>query len=304
MIIRFGGIGCGAGRKESSEKRVGRQVLAWRWLPLIGAGSGGLLVTAALAGAAAAQTPVTSNGPPQEVIPQVGEVGMPNFTTPGGTTNPSDGSGGSGAGSGTDTGGGDGSGSNASGSDALNTMLNQPWGITAINNAEALGVNPTAVAATCVVESGCQDVGSSGSSSATGAFQMMPATFNSMINAALAQNPSLASSIVPGTAGMSDPATESIAASEYLLQGAQALQNAGISDPTVLQVRGYYNFGPSNGIDLANANPNETVQEAMPYVSSATLQLNGITPGETVAQWQAAVSAKIGNAASQSVLSS
>jgi hypothetical protein len=41
---------------------------------------------------------------------------------------------------------------------------------------------------------------------------MMSATYNSMISAALAQNPGLASSIVPGAAGMVDPATESIAA--------------------------------------------------------------------------------------------
>jgi len=48
---------------------------------------------------------------------------------------------------------------------------------------------------------------------------MMPATFTAMINAAVAQNSNLASQIVPGLAGMTDPATESIAASEYLLQG-------------------------------------------------------------------------------------
>jgi len=303
MIIRFGGIGCGAGRKENSEKRAGRQGLASRWLPLIGAGSGGLLA-AALAGSAAAQAPVTSNGPPQEVIPQVGEVGMPNFTMPGGTTNPSGGSGGSGDGSGSDTGGSDGSGSNAGGSDALNTMLNQPWGITAINNAEALGVNPTAVAATCVMESGCQDVGSSGSSSATGAFQMMPSTYNGMISAALAQNPDLASSIVLGAAGMSDPATESIAASEYLLQGAQSLESAGISDPTVLQVRGYYNFGAGYGAQLAAAPDDEPMSNVLSGMSQSALAANGIAADETVGQWRSAISAKLGNAASQPVLAS
>ena len=300
MIIRFGGVGCAAGRKESSEKRAGRQALASRWLPLIEAGSGGLLVAAALAGAAAAQTPVTSNGPPQEVIPQVGEVGMPNFTMPSGTTNPSHGSGGSGDGSGTDTGGGDGSGSNASGSDALNTMLNQPWGIQAINESEALGINPSAVAATCVVESGCQNVGSSGASSATGAFQMMPSTFNAMYAAALQDDPSLASTT---TGSIDDPASQAAAAAEYLKQGAQQIQNAGVSDPSVIDVRGYYNFGPS-GAALATAGDGETMAQVMPNVSQSVFAQNGVTPGETVGQYKASVAAKIGNAASQSVLNS
>jgi len=42
--------------------------------------------------------------------------------------------------------------------------------------------------------------------------------------------------------------------------------------------------------------------EVMPNVSQATFTKNGVTPGETVGQWQASVAAKIGNAAGQSVL--
>jgi len=101
---------------------------------------------------------------------------------------------------------------------------------------------------------------------------------------------------------MNDPTTEAIAASGYLMQAAQSLQSAGISDPSVLQARGYYNFGPSNGIALASADPNQTMAAAMPNVSAATLAANGISAGETVAQWQASVATKIGNAANQSVL--
>ena len=41
----------------------------------------------------------------------------------------------------------------------------------------------------------------------------------------------------------------------------------------------------------------------MPNVSQATFSNNGVTPGETVGQWKAAVAAKIGNAANQPVLS-
>jgi hypothetical protein len=99
-----------------------------------------------------------------------------------------------------------------------------------------------------------------------------------------------------------DPATESIAASEYLLQGAQYLQSQGISNPSVLDVRGYYNFGPQGGAQIASASPDQTMASVLTGYSASTLAANGITPGETVAQWQASVSSKIGNAASQSVL--
>ena len=122
-----------------------------------------------------------------------------------------------------------------------------------------------------------------------------------MINAALAQNPSLAGTIVPGLAGQMDPATESIAASEYLAQGAAYLQNHGDANPTVLDVRGYYNFGPAGGAAIATASPDATMASVLSNYSADTLAKNGITSGETVSQWQASVAAKIGSAASQSV---
>ena len=188
----------------------------------------------------------------------------------------------------------------SSGSTALDTMLAQPWGQAAASNAQALGVNPSALAATCVVESGCQAI--RGSGSAQGAFQMMPATYTLSLNTALANNPQLASSVVSGTAGMTDPGTESIAASQYLLQGAQSLQASGIANPTVLDVRGYYNFGPTGGAAIANADSSATISSVLSMYTPAQLAQNGITPGETVGQWRASVSTKIGNAAGQQVL--
>jgi len=269
---------------------------------------GGIVAATACAVAALAAVPafgqvaVTLNGPPVQVRPYVPEPGLPDVTIPLGTLNPfpSDPSGGGSPGDPNGGGSPGGGGPNVASSDSLSTMLSQPWGAAAVANAQALGVNPSALAATCVLESGCQNIGGGGS--AQGAFQMMPATFTAMINAAVAQNPNLASQIVPGLAGLTDPATESIAASEYLLQGAQALQAAGVSNPTVLQTRGYYNFGPTSGTALALADPNLTMSAAMPNVSAATLAKNRVTPGETVAQWQAAVAAKIGTAAGQSVI--
>jgi hypothetical protein len=248
-----------------------------------------------------AQIPATLNGPPVQVQPYVAEPGVPLITINPGTVNPFTGVDGDGSGTGSSGDGtGDSGGGTAASSTALDTLLAQSWGAAAIANAEQLGINPSALAATCVVESGCQNV--AGSGTIAGAFQMSAATYTAMINQALANDPSLASEITPGLAGQMDPATESIAAAEYLMQGAEALQNAGIASPTVLDVRGYYNFGPANGEALGMANNNETMSQVLSGLSAQTLAANGITPGETVGQWRASVSAKIGNAAGQPVL--
>ncbi len=241
-----------------------------------------------------AQVTATLSGAPVQVQPYVPEPGVPSFTVPTGspTTTPN---------TGNSAGTGAGTANNVGGSDPLNTMLATSWGEAAVSNAEALGVNPSALAATCVLESGCQNVGGSGS--ITGAFQMTSATYTAMINQAVADNPSLAGQIVPGLAGQSDPATQSIAAAEYLSQGAQYLQSNGIADPSVLDVRGYYNFGPQGGAQIANAPDSELIATALNMYSPAQLAANGITAGETVGQWRSSVAAKIGNAAGQSVLS-
>ena len=167
-----------------------------------------------------AQVPATLNGAPIQVTPYAMEPGVPNVTIPLGT--PTQSSSGTGTGTGTGSGGSSGTGAAAGGS-ALNTLLSQSWGSTAVSEAEAIGINPSAVAATCVMESGCQNVGGSG---AQGAFQMFPAAYQEGLQTALAANPSLASQIVQGSAGMNDPATEAVAAAGYLMQANTALQNA------------------------------------------------------------------------------
>ncbi len=235
--------------------------------------------------------PQTLSGVPQQIIPEATEVGLPPFAMPPGTVSVI---GGSTTGTRDTTGTG-----TSTDSSVLDTMLGTSWGASAEQSAEALGVNATAVAATCVLESGCQNV--AGTGSITGAFQMTSATFQSSLAAALAQDPSLAADVVPGTAGQSDPATEAIAAAEYLKHGAQSLENDGVTDPTVLDVRSYYNFGPS-GAAIATADGSATMASVLSTASAATLASNGITPGETVVQWRTSVSNKIGSAASASVL--
>jgi len=237
-----------------------------------------------------------SGGPPVQVIPYMTEPGVPSITITPGTANPFSGA----AGSGGDSSGGGSTGGNVGSSDALSTMMGTSWGNAAVSNATAVGVNPSALAATCVLESGCST--QSGGSGTQGVFQMYPAAFQEGLQTALAADPSLASQVVQGSAGMNDATTEAIAASGYLMQAAQTLQNAGISEPTVLQARGYYNFGPANGVQLATASPDTLMSTVMPNLSQATLAANGVGPGETVGQWQASVSAKIGAAASQNVL--
>jgi hypothetical protein len=276
----------------------------WRFVK---AASSGAQLAAALAASVAAQTPITTNGLPPQVIPQVNELGMPNFAIPTGTTNPFTGSDqGTGDENGSDTGVGNGAsdtgaGGNVGSSDALNTMMQQSWGTQAISESQSLGVNPTAIAATCVVESGCQNIANVSGSSATGPFQMMPSTFGAMYAEALRDDPSLAATT---TGSINDPASEAAASAEYLKQGAIALQSAGISDPTVLQTRGYYNFGSAYGVQLASAPDDEPMANVLSGMSQSALATNGITAGETVGQWRSTVSAKLGNAANQSVLGS
>jgi hypothetical protein len=99
-----------------------------------------------------------------------------------------------------------------------------------------------------------------------------------MINEAVADNPGLASQIGRGLAGRRDPATQSITTAQYLIRGAEALRNSGISDPTVLDVRAVYNFGPTDGVALATADPDVTMADVMPKAYARTFAKNGVTP--------------------------
>lgn len=236
-----------------------------------------------------AQVSATLNGAPIQVTPYAPEPGVPTITIPQGT--PTTVSSGTGTGTGTGAGG-------TSSSDALDTLLAQSWGTAAIANAQALGLNPSALAATCVIESGCGANDGSGSG-AQGPFQMFPAAYQEGLQTALAADPSLASEIVQGSAGMDDPTTEAIAASGYLLQANQTLQNLGVSNPTVLDARSYYEFGPSYGSQVASANSSTPLSSILP---PSYLANNGISSTETIGQWQSGVSAIIGNAANQTVL--
>lgn len=266
-------------------------------VPLAVLGAIAAVIAAVGSAPSVAQQATSLNGPPVQVEPMYSEPGVPRIVYNAGTPNPFAGAGGAGTGNGGgSTGGG---GESAAPSDALNTLLGTSWGASAIESAQAMGVNPSALAASCVIESGCRNV--SGSGSITGAFQMTGATYTSMINKAIAENPQFAGQIVPGIAGQSDPATQAIAAAQYLKDGAAYLSRNGISNPSVLDVRSYFNFGPVGGANVATASSSEMMASQLPMYSQEQLRANGITPTTTVGQWRATIEAKVGNAAGQSV---
>jgi hypothetical protein len=247
---------------------------------------------------------VLPQGLPVQVKPSYTEPGLPQFSFPT--------SGGSLLGGSADTGSGSGNGSAnpssgggspAGSGDAYNSMMSQSWGSSAANAAGAMGVSATALAATCAMESNCQNVGSSGGSSATGAFQMISSTYNADIKGAVAYDPSIAGTIVSGSAGEMDPGTEAYAAAYELRQDALSLQqNDGISDPTVLQTRAVYQFGGNVGLDVANAPDSANIAQ-LTQLSAASLAANGLNSSSTVGQWRETIINKLGSAtANQSVL--
>ncbi|WP_408884338.1 hypothetical protein [Kozakia baliensis] len=256
----------------------------WRALSLLG----GLAATPVLA-----QTVNVPNGLPQTPIAVYQELDMGGWTpaTVGGTTTV--GTTGTPASSG---------GTTTSGS-SLSVMNSQSWGYAAGQNASALGVNPDALAATCVMESGCTNITTTASGSTiTGAFQMSNGTYTQAMQEALASNPTLAASLGDTSlSGQTDPATQAVAAAQYLKDAATSLQSSGIGDPTALDTRAYYNFGPVHGAQIATADDNDLMAS---YVPSSQLSGNGITPGETVGQWKATVAAKMGSSANSPVLTS
>lgn len=241
--------------------------------------------------------PVTMNGVPEQVIPRVFDVGLGSFTIVPGTGVPSTPTGGGSGGAG-ETGGA----TEAGASVALDTMTSRSWGAAASEGATAVGVNPSAVAATCMVESGCQNVAARSGSQIRGAFQMLDSTFENGLTQAVRYNPNLAGTVQRGVDGSMDPGNQAISAAATLRSEAAKLQAAGISNPTVLDVRGGYNFGGLYTVPLAQAGDSQLMSEVLSRYTPAQLQGNGIGQSTTVGQWRASVAAKMGDAAYQPVL--
>ncbi|MDQ6729612.1 MAG: type IV secretion system protein [Actinomycetota bacterium] len=172
------------------------------------------------------------------------------------------------------------------GGSVTGAMAAQPWGQQASQYAQQMGVNPAVLAGVCQIESNCQNVAGSGTIS--GPFQMSDGTYNQTIREAIAQNPGLAGAV----GGKTDPATQSIAASQYLRDAATSLQASGVQNPTGLDTRAYYNFGPAAGVNVATAPDSSNMAALLP--AGTNLAANGLTPGMTVGQWRQMVTTRMG----------
>ncbi len=285
------GLCCASGPPRGGRLRV-------RWTTasvVVGIGIG------AIGSAYADPSIVLPNGLPVQVHPTFPEPGLPAFSFPTGGASSVGGSSSSVDTSGGSASTGSSSGSTSGSGNAYNLMMSQDWGSQAADAAAAMGVSAAALAATCSMESNCQNVGAAAGGSASGAFQMINSTYTADINGAIAEDPSIAGSIVSGLAGRMDPGTEAYAAAYELQQDAQLVQGQTGSNPTVLQVRAVYQFGAGSGPTVATA-PDSANIESIVNLSAASLAANGLTASSTVGDWRAMQTNKLGADAYQTVL--
>ena len=173
----------------------------------------------------------------------------------------------------------------------LQTLAQQPYGTTAINTADALGINPASIAAIAQAESEFQNIPTAdGSTSATGPWQFTQGTFNDV---SANNNLGLAPS------SLADPNAQAVAAPYYLQQIASTVSEATGSPATTLQAYGAWVFGPTPGATIANATDSTPLST---IVSAQSLANNGMTSW-TVGDFRTTETAKLGAAANQAVLS-
>ncbi len=69
----------------------------------------------------------------------------------------------------------------------------------------------------------------------------------------------------------------------------------------MLDVRGFYNFGPGNAAAVAGAADSNVKSYQVAGLTAAQFRANGITPGvTTVGEWRASVTRRIGASAANS----
>ena len=275
-------VGAGGWRRSRAAKLHERSLPIQLAIPILA-----VLGGVALAGDPA---PVIQNGLPTTVVPVFQETGAPQFSYPAGSTSLGTGTGGATTGATGDTSGG---GVTLPANATLDQVAQQDYVQTA---AAAAGVTPAALAATCLAESNCQNVGAANGSTASGEFQMINSTYTAMINEFAANNPDIP--VDTSLAGKMDPTNEAYAAAQYLADGVAALQAAGDSSPTNVDLRGYYQFGAGLGSQIALAAPDQTL-ESIVNLTPSQMAANGITATTTVAQWQQTYANKVGAAAYQ-----
>lgn len=212
---------------------------------------------------------------PAQIIPSIAEVGTPTFTYPGAS------SGSSATGSSSSYDGSWGS------TDAMATLLSQTYGTDAVAAAEAAGINPDTLAAFAQIESHFQNTGNS-SSSADGVWQVTDATWNEY-----------ASKLGLSDADRSDPAVQAQVASAIISSYATSVASATGGTATSAQVYAAYMFGTSAGGKIATASSDTPLSN---FVSASSLAANNMS-GWTVGQYMSTVSSRMGNGASEAVIS-
>lgn len=224
--------------------------------------------------------PVAMAQAPQQIIPSIMEPGTPNFVYAGASAS-SSGSGGSSA-STTYTG--------AWGStDAMSTLLSQSYGSAAVNAAENEGINPDTLAAFGQIESHFQNVGNA-TSSAEGVWQVTNGTWDQY-----------ASELGLSDADRSDPAVQAQVASAVISDYASAVSKATGTSATAAQTYGAYMFGTKAGSEIATES--DSSAPLSKFVSASTLAANNMS-GWTVGQYYATISNRMGNGASEQVITS
>jgi hypothetical protein len=233
------------------------------------------------AGDGLAQTVGPVMNAPQFVNPQYPEVGIGVYVAPPASTSTTG-----------DTSSGDGSSgstSAASGS-ALSTLESEEYGSAAVADARNLNEDPNALADFASVESNFQNIGdTSGTSSATGPWQVTQGTFN-YIN----QEYGLGLS----ASDITNPTDEAEVAAYTIDNYAQQVETATGAPPTVVQTYGAYEFGPGYGSQIATAPATEPLSDIVP---ASFLSNNNIPASTTVGQYYTEESAKLGTTASNSV---
>lgn len=237
-------------------------------------------------GTRAQPVPSTFTGVPAQVIPVFQEQGAPTFTTPSGS-----GSFSGLQGTGTAGGGDPGvsSGNSTGSGDVYNRMMAQPYGASALQTSQQLGLNPNAMAAFGQLESGFRNVDTSnGTSSATGPWQVTSGTWNDYVSRY---------NLPYTSADRTNPEAQAVV-SNYILQDYANKVSSSINQPaTIQQAYGAWVYGPDPGSRMAKADPSEPMSS---YVSARNLSNNNMT-GWSVGQFYAHVESKVGSIATQTV---
>lgn len=236
-----------------------RSMILTRWLMLVGS-----------------CVPSVCLAVPPQIVPEVGELGTPDFSFPGSVSA----QGATGATSTSSYSGAWGTG------DAYSAMLAQSYGAAAVAAAQAQGINPDTLAAFGQIESHFSNVGNT-SSSASGVWQVTDGTWNEY-----------ASKLGLSDADRTDPTVQAKVASAIIDDYASSISATTGAAATGAQVYGAYMFGTKAGAEIASAPDSQTPLSQ--FVSSSALAANNMS-GWTVGQYYSTVTQRMGSGALEAV---